>query len=178
MWCHYGVMDLTPYLASLRQDLSTTASAGDENTRKAAAVLATAIEPAARLAMLNALSDLAAEITAKLPEHVVEVRLDGRDPKVVVTATGDSHGSAEHTEAPQEDTSTQSDARTDANGDISRITLRLMEEIKAKAEQAAATQGVSLNSFVAQAVQGALSANRGRRPGQNGGDNLRGWTQW
>jgi hypothetical protein len=172
-------MDLTPYLSSLRQDLSATASAGDENTRKAAAVLAAAIEPAARLAMMNALSDMAAEITAKLPEHVVEVRLDGRDPKVVVTPTGAGDESAPGDEQQQERQSEWS-APSDATGDISRITLRLMEEIKAKAEQAAATQGVSLNSFVSQAVQGALSANRGRKPGQggNGGDNLRGWTQW
>src|SRR5919198_5660720 len=80
-------MDLSPYLAALREDLSTTASAGDENMRRAAAVLAAALEPAARLAIMNALSDLAAEVTASLDDHVVEVRLDGRDVQVVVTRT-------------------------------------------------------------------------------------------
>src|SRR2546430_9707922 len=81
-------MDLTPYIASLREDLTTTASAGDEHTRRAAAVLAAALEPSARLAIMNALSDLAAEITANLDDHVVDVRLDGRDVQVVVTSTG------------------------------------------------------------------------------------------
>jgi hypothetical protein len=52
-------------------------------------------------------------------------------------------------------------------GDISRITLRLVEQIKGQAEQAAAAQGVSLNAWVAQAVQGALSGQR--RRGQWGG---------
>jgi hypothetical protein len=79
-------MDLTPYIASLREDLVTAASAGDENTRRAAEVLAAALEPAARLAIMNALSDLAAEVTASLDDHVVDVRLAGRDVQVVVTS--------------------------------------------------------------------------------------------
>jgi hypothetical protein len=84
-------------------------------------------------------------------------------------------------------------------GDISRITLRLVEQIKGQAEQAAASQGVSLNSWVAQAVQGALSGQRNRgsrgpwggRPGSGGqegresdrphgpddGRHLRGWVE-
>ena len=50
----------------------------------------------------------------------------------------------------------------DETGDMSRMTLRLFEQLKSKAEQAAAAQGVSLNTFVQQAVQGALHG-RGRR---------------
>ncbi|NKQ58736.1 toxin-antitoxin system HicB family antitoxin, partial [Amycolatopsis sp. K13G38] len=87
-------MDLTPYITSLREDLSATASAGDEQTRRTAAVLSAALEPAVRLALMNALADLAAEVTAHLPEHVVEVRLDGRDVRVVVTGTTTSERSA------------------------------------------------------------------------------------
>ena len=34
---------------------------------------------------MNALSDLAAEVTASLDDHVVDVRLDGRDVRVVVS---------------------------------------------------------------------------------------------
>ena len=44
----------------------------------------------------------------------------------------------------------------DVSGDISRVTLRMMEQIKARAEEAANQNGVSLNSWVSQAVQGAL----------------------
>src|SRR6478609_11248437 len=85
MWCHYGVMDLTSYTQNLRDDLLTAASIGDEEARRAAALLASAIEPAARLAIMNALSDLAAEVTGALRDTTVELRLDGRDVKVSVT---------------------------------------------------------------------------------------------
>ncbi|MGQ0841137.1 toxin-antitoxin system HicB family antitoxin [Actinokineospora sp.] len=145
-------MDLSPYITSLREDLTTTASAGDENTRRAAAVLAVAVEPAARLAIMNALADLAAEITATLPDHVVDVRLDGRDVRVVVTGTAGR--AAEEPTPPPPPPPPHGDA-----GDMSRMTLRLFEELKAKAERAASSQGVSLNTFVQQAVQGALGSH-------------------
>jgi hypothetical protein len=144
-------MDLTPYITSLREDLITTASAGDENTRRAAEVLAAALGPSVRLAIMNALSDLAAEVTASLDDHVVEVRLDGRDVQVVVTSTGH----------PQRDEPTPPPPRPmDEGGDMSRMTLRLFEQLKAKAEAAAQSQGVSLNTFVQQAVQSALHGDK------------------
>jgi hypothetical protein len=156
-------MDLTPYVAAMREDLSTAASAGDENTRRAAAVLAAALEPAARLAIMNALADLAAEVTASLEDHVVEVRLDGRDVQVVVTGTASAHEPPRGEEMPDE------------GGDMSRMTLRLFEQLKSKAEQAAAAQGVSLNTFVQQAVQGALHG-KGKRGKEWGG--RYGWNEW
>jgi hypothetical protein len=143
-------MDLTPYISNLREDLAATASAGDDQTRRAATLLSGALEPAVRLALMNALADFAAETTANLPGHVVEVRLDGRDVRVVVTGSG--VGSQESApRAERNDPTPTADA-----GDISRMTLRLVEQIKGKAEQAAAAQGVSLNTFISQAVQGAL----------------------
>ncbi|GAA2662020.1 MULTISPECIES: toxin-antitoxin system HicB family antitoxin [Actinosynnema] len=160
-------MDLSPYISALREDLTTAASAGDENTRRSAAVLAAALEPAARLAIMNALSDLAAEVTASLDGPVVEVRLDGRDVKVVVSGTGPAQ--EEREPEPQE-------APRPMSGDATRITLRLLDELKSKAEQVAAAQGMSLNTFVAQAVQGAVGGRRGfggggRREWHGGGDN-------
>jgi HicB-like protein involved in pilus formation len=158
-------MDLTPYVAAMREDLSTAASAGDENTRRAAAVLAAALEPAARLAIMNALSDLAAEVTVALEDHVVEVRLDGRDVQVVVTGTAPPHEPPREEEMPP----------PEEGGDMSRMTLRLFEQLKSKAEQAAAAQGVSLNTFVQQAVQGALHG-KGKRGKEWGG--RYGWQEW
>jgi uncharacterized protein (DUF1778 family) len=148
-------MDLTPYISRLREDLATAASAGDEQTQRTAAVLSTALEPAARLALMNALSDLAAEVTAALPDRVVEVRLDGRDVQVVVTGTAHDDHEPEAEEPPPP-------PPPGDGGDISRITLRLLDEIKAQAERAASVRGVSLNTFVTQAVQSALQ-ERGRR---------------
>lgn len=172
-------MDLTAYVTQLREDLSTAASAGDDETRKTAAALSTAIEPAARLMIMNALSDLAAEVTTQLDGQVVELRLDGREVRVVVSGSAaGSHDTAPPPPPPPAD-----------SGDISRITLRLLDEIKAQAEQAASAQGVSLNTWVAQAVQGALRGghprgpwdhhrhNRGTGPRRGDGSHIRGWVQ-
>ncbi len=174
-------MDLGAYVTALREDLSTAASAGDEQTRRTAALLAAALEPAARLAIMNALSDMAAEITAALEDRVVEVRLDGREVQVAVTAAPTpAHPPGAEEAAPG----------LDPSGEVSRITLRLLDQIKEQAERAAAAQGVSLNSWVSQAVQGALGGHRppsgsvpwgaGWRPGEpppRWGSRIRGWVQ-
>jgi hypothetical protein len=164
-------MDLTPYVAALREDLTTAASAGDENTRRAAAVLAAALEPAARLAIMNALSDLAAEVTASLDDHVVDVRLDGRDVRVVVTGT-----SSAREEPREEEPLPPPEEGGHMSGDMSRMTLRLFEQLKSKAEQAAAAQGVSLNTFVQQAVSGALHG-KGKYRGKEWSQRFGEWTK-
>lgn len=184
-------MDIGQYVTQVQEALATVADASDEETRNAARLFGAAIEPAARLALLNALSDFAAEVTAALDDRVVEVRLDGRDVRVAVSpgttpapepqpGPGTGPGS-EPQPGPQQPFRGFGGFGGDA-GDISRITLRLVEQIKSQAEQAASEQGVSLNSWVAQAVQGALS---GRRPGHRGGPPptgndarwIRGWAQ-
>ena len=151
-------MDLSPYINQLREDLTSAASAGDEQTRQTAAVLSAAIEPAARLAIMNALSDLAAEVTTHLEAQVVDVRLDGRDVRVAVSGGGGGKASTAEDDRPPPP------PPGGDSGDISRITLRLLDEIKSQAENAASTQGVSLNTWVAQAVQGALHGSRPRGP--------------
>ena len=163
-------MDLTPYISALRDDLTAAAAIGDEHTRRAAAALVAAVEPAARLAIMTALADLAAEVTASLPDHVVDVRLDGRDVRVVVSGESRPGSDAPPPPPPHE------------GGDMSRMTLRLFEELKGKAEQAAAAQGVSLNTFVQNALHGALSGRgskgwgsfsyEGRKPD---GSRVQGW---
>lgn len=186
-------MDLTSYTAALREDLLAAAALGDPDTQRTAAALAAAVEPAARLTLMTALADLAAEVTATLDDRVVEVRLDGREVRVVVT--GDEPAPAEDPgPAPAPPTAPPT---PDLGGDVSRVTLRMFEQLKAKAEQAASSQGVSLNSWLSQAVQGALSSHdpgrRGTPPprgdedrsadaggpddGATGGSTLRGWVQ-
>lgn len=188
-------MDLTPYVAQLRDDLAAAAAAGDEQTRRTAALLGSAIEPAARLAIMNALSDLASEATAALGDRSVEVRLHGREVRVSVSGCDPEPG---HSPTPDPAPASEGTApfgfpfgggasggpasggspfSGDA-GDISRVTLRIVEQIKAQAERAAQSQGVSLNTWVSQAVQGALAGAEGRtgRPHRDG-RNLRGWVQ-
>jgi hypothetical protein len=110
---------------------------------------------------MNALSDLAAEITAALDDQVVEVRLDGRDVRVVVNAPSDTGSRADGPTPPSEPGSAPFG---DAGGDIRRMTLRLIDQLKAQAERAAAEQGVSLNTWVSQAVAGALRGEPWNEP--------------
>lgn len=179
-------MDLTPYITNIREDLTATASAGDEDTRRTAAVLASALEPAVRLALMNALADLAAEVTANLRDQVVDVRLNGRDVRVVVTPAGGRTDAGPEPEPPPATPPNPPPPPPPPgdNGDISRMTLRLFEQIKGQAEQAAANQGVSLNTFVSQAVQGALhgkqrarESRENPRPDPRSDSHLDGWVE-
>ncbi|WP_306363990.1 hypothetical protein [Nocardia sp. CC227C] len=134
-------MDLNKYTARLREDLIAAATLGDEKTQATAAALAAATENSARLTLLAALSDLAGEISATLGDRTVHVSVDGTDAHVDVRKT------ASDEEPPSFE---------EVTGDISRVTLRLVEQIKSRAEEAAAQSGQSLNSWLSTAVQGAL----------------------
>lgn len=161
-------MDLTPYTQNLRDDMLAAASVGDEQTRRAAALLTAAIEPAARLAIMNALSDLAGEVTAALEDASVELRLEGRDVRVAVTRhetdADDARWRSGHGADDDEDEDIGRAVR-DAGNELSRTTLRLFNDVKLQAEQAANAQGVSLNTYIQRAVSDAVrsSVNSSRK---------------
>jgi len=134
-------MDLTPYLDMLRGDLAAAAKPGGPATAEVADLLSHALEPSARLALLEALSDAAAEITTRLRDASVEVRLRGRDADLVV-----NHVAPEAAPDPQPD-----------GADLARLTLRMPEALKAHVEQAAATAGVSVNAWLVRAVTAAVN---------------------
>jgi hypothetical protein len=159
-------MDLTLYVTKLEDALSTAAAAGDEQTRRTAALLAAAVEPAARLSLMHALSDLAADVTAALDDRLVELTLEGGDVKVSVSGRANEETDADDDEPPL----------PAASGELSRITLRLPEELKTLAERAAAAEGVSLNPGFTRVIRDGL--RRCRRPGRDdGGHTLRGWVR-
>ena len=172
-------MDLTPYLRSLRDDLVAAAAIGDEQVRRAAEVLSGAIEPSARLALMNALSDFAAEVTDALEHVVVDLRLDGRNVKVSVT----EHTPAEPVDAePRDQRWAEADklrrAVQDAGGELSRTTVRLIHDLKSEAEQAASDQGVSLNTYISRAVSDAVrAAATGNKPRKSGRHTVSGFVQ-
>ncbi|WP_127782395.1 toxin-antitoxin system HicB family antitoxin [Rhodococcus sp. X156] len=168
-------MDLSHHTAALADDLTAAAALGDEQTQRTAAALASALEPAARLMLLSALSELAAEVTAALGDRVVEVRLDGRDVRVVTSSAPVASPSGPTTGAATPGARTF--GREDLGGDVSRVTLRLVEQLKARAEQAASKDGISLNTWLSQAVQGAL-CDPGVPPAvSDSGQTLRGWVR-
>lgn len=133
-------MDLTRYTARIRDDLIAAAALGDEKTQATAEALAKAVENSARLALLAALTELADTVTTELGDRAVRVSLHDDEITVEVgrAPAGDNPSFEEMT------------------GDISRVTLRLVEQVKSRAEEAAAQSGQSLNSWMAGVVSGAL----------------------
>src|SRR5262245_57886365 len=134
-------MELTPYLDTLRRELSAAAAPGGADVIRVADLLSGALDAAARLCLLEALADAAAEITSRLETTSVEVRLRGRDADFVVTdLTEPSHPPQPPVEAPAD------------GGDLARITLRLPEPLKGQVERAAAAEGISVNAWLVRAV--------------------------
>ncbi|GAA2646846.1 hypothetical protein [Paractinoplanes durhamensis] len=139
-------MDLTPYLETLRADLAAAAAPGGPETTRAAELLGHSLEASARLALLEALSDAAAEITTRLSDATVEVRLRGRDADLVVTRT-----------TPEQSETPPAPPISDA-GDLTRLTLRMAESLKTHVEELAAAEGVSVNAWLVRAVTSALTS--------------------
>jgi predicted HicB family RNase H-like nuclease len=136
------------------------AAAGTDETRRTADLLAAAMEPATRLAILDALSAATADVTAALNGVTVEVRLHGREPRI----------SVETVEAePEQESGTDPMPSADDSDGTARVTLRLPESIKARTEEAASRAGISVNSWLVRAVARALDAptqDQGGRPGR------------
>ncbi len=148
-------MDITPYVESLRRDLTAAAEAGGPDIQAAAERLALALDPAVRLALMDALSQAAAEITSELPAGVVDVRLRGREPELVVDVPTMPIQAAPAPPGPPAPPSPEDAEEGDEDGAVARITLRIPESLKYKAEELAARGGHSLNAWIVNTVRNA-----------------------
>ena len=147
-------MDITHFVDSLRRDLTGAAEAAGPEGRAAAERILLALEPAIRLTVMEVLSQAAAEISADLPAGVVEVRLRGRDPELVVDVPAPAERAA--SEAPPGSEPLEPEGDLEDEG-VARITLRLPESLKARAEEQAARSGNSLNAWLVNAVRSATN---------------------
>lgn len=148
-------MDITPFVDSLRRDLVAAAESGDEQVRAAAERLVLALDPAARLALMEAISQAASEITAEMPAGSVDVRLNGRELGFVIDLPAPT---ATEPSAPPP---AADDA--DEDGPVARITLRIPESVKARAEEMAARSGHSLNTWLVNVVRAATTGDQAVR---------------
>jgi predicted DNA binding CopG/RHH family protein len=152
-------MDMSEYVATLRRELATITRFAGDDVARAAEMLAEAMEASVRLTLLEVLSAAAAEITTRLDDAVIDVRLSGSDADFVVTVTADDEPADQPTEQ----------AAAEASDDMTRVTLRLSEPLKARVEASAAAAGVSVNAWLIRAIGQALDAPPGRpsrsRPG-------------
>jgi hypothetical protein len=187
-------MDLTPYIDNLRRELAVAAETGGEDVRALAERLGAALESAARLALLEALSAAADEITTDLAPGSVEVRLRGRDPGFVVTPPPAEWASEEAPDRGLRSAlagaievtmgvrppASPAPPEADEGGGTSRITLRLPEQLKPRIDEAANRAGLSVNAWLVRAVSAALDAgDQGRSSGQGAGRRFgQGYTGW
>src|SRR5438093_10814283 len=111
------------------------AELGDEATADAAGRLVVSLQASVGLRLLDALSEAALELNAKLPSGHVEVRLAGQDPELVYVG-----------EEPEAPAAGAEEAYT------ARITLRLPEGLKSSVDEAAAREGVSVNTWIVRAL--------------------------
>ncbi|MHA6667758.1 histidine kinase [Homoserinimonas sp. A447] len=162
-------MELGVYVTDLQRQLVDTAANGAEDTRLIAERLATGLDAATRLVLLDALSAAVGEITRDLAPGSVDLRLRGREVEFVVI---------------QPNNEPDTDDRPAASADLddastSRTTLRLPDALKVRVDEAAAADGLSVNSWLVRAVASALQPKQ-RRTAQRTlrtGDNFAGWAR-
>lgn len=140
-------MDITPYVERLRHDLAQAAAAGDDQVRDAAERLTLALDPSMRLVLMETLSQAAAEITSEMRAGSVDVRLTGRDLEFVVEHDAPAAPVTGPAQQPADD--------EEDDGATARITLRLPESVKSKAEELAAKTGSSLNTWIVNVLRSA-----------------------
>ncbi|MFI6341388.1 toxin-antitoxin system HicB family antitoxin [Streptomyces sp. NPDC050535] len=172
-------MDLTPYVDRLRRELAVAAEAGGEEARELAERLTAPLESATRLTMLHVLSAAMDEVTRELAPGSVDVRLRGLDPDFVVTPPPIGGGAPTEPTAPAEPLRTPVSADGDEGGSA-RVNLRLPAHLKARAEEAATREGLSVNAWLVRAVSAAVDG--GTRPRtaektQTIGQSIAGWVR-
>jgi hypothetical protein len=168
-------MNLSTYVNVLHQQLTASADLAGEETRALADQLATGLESAARLVLLEVLSAAADEITRELAPGSVELRLRGSDPDFVVTFPFD---------AADEPAKGQAATPLDVNlggaeeGETARLNLRLPEGLKTRIEDSARREGLSLNAWLVRTAAAAVEGPQGqlsRSP--SGNQRYTGWVE-
>ncbi|WP_114854458.1 toxin-antitoxin system HicB family antitoxin [Brachybacterium sp. YJGR34] len=139
-------MEMTRYVDELQRQLSLAAAAGGQDAVELAGRLTAPLDAAARLVLLEALSDAAGEISAEIAPAAVDLRLRGGEAEFVVA------GPPTPTPAP----APPAPPVVGEQGPATRTTLRLPDHLKSQAETAAAREGVSVNTWLVRAVASAL----------------------
>lgn len=159
-------MDLQPYVDAVRHELAVAAAAGGPDAQALAERLTAPLESSIRLAMLEALSEAAEQITRELAPASVEVRLRGRDPEFTINAAAPE---------PHESPVVAATGDTDDDGGTWRVTLRLPDQLRSRVEAAARGEGLSVNAWL---VRGVTAALGGTRRGRGDSDkHFSGWVR-
>ncbi|HEX3425776.1 MAG TPA: toxin-antitoxin system HicB family antitoxin [Acidimicrobiales bacterium] len=176
-------MDLRGYVENIQRHLLVAADAGGDDARGMAERLLAPLDSTVRLTLQDALGAAAEEITTELAPGSVELRLRGGELEFVVTpapaapAAGDRIPD-EASDAAAGGISPHPDGD---DGAMSRINLRLPDHLKSRIEQAAASEGLSVNAWLVRAAAAALnraSADRLSEPhSARGSQRYTGWAR-
>jgi hypothetical protein len=153
-------MELSEYIETLRGEVASVTRVAGEDVARAGQMIAEALDSSIRLTLLDVLSGAAAEITSRLDNTEIELRLSSGNPTfVVVHAPQDL---APPPPPPRAGGSERGEAEEETG--TSRVTLRLSDGLKARAEEAAAREGLSLNAWLVRAASSALDNPPGFSP--------------
>jgi len=137
-------MQMSEFIEALQADLRELAQIGGEELVQATDRLGGAIRQSATLRLIDALTQVALDLSGQLPNGHVEIRLSGQDPQFLYVE-----------EQPGEPMPAGED------GLAARITLRVPESLKTAIEAAAEAEGVSVNAWLVRALQRAVSGGGG-----------------
>ena len=173
-------MELDRYIESIHRQLEASAEVAGDDARVLVDRLLGPLDASIRLSLQDALAAAAEEITVELAPGSVELRLRGRDPEFVVALPPNDPSFDETAEEPppRPDPARPSEGE---EGVVSRINLRLPEQLKSRIERAAADEGLSVNSWLVRAAAAALERTdpprRRERRTSYGAQRYTGWAR-
>jgi len=137
-------MQMSQFIEALQADLRELAEIGGDELVQATQRLGGAIKQSATLRVIDALTQVALDLSSQLPNGHIEIRLSGQDPQLVYVE-----------EDPSEPVASADDALA------ARITLRLPESLKSSIETAAESENVSVNAWLVRVLQRAVAGSGG-----------------
>jgi hypothetical protein len=146
-------MKMSWVVDGLRSDVISVGELGDDTVAEVADRIAEVLGRSIPSRILDLLSEISAEVSAELPDGRVEIRVSGDD--VDLAYVEDAPGRSAGADA---DADAEGGGEPERDRDMSaRITLRLSESLKARVEEGAARQGISVNTFIVRTLEHGAS---------------------
>jgi hypothetical protein len=137
-------MKMSLAIEGLRSDVAAVGELGDDAVAEATERIAAVLSRSAPTRILDLLSEVAAELSAELPEGRVEIHLVGDDVEFAYVE--------DRPPAPE------------IEGELtSRITLRLSDQLKSNVEASAAREGLSVNGWILRTLERGASVANNRK---------------
>src|SRR5579875_2528253 len=148
-------MELSEHTEALRREVANVTKFAGEDVARAGQLISESLDSSIRLTLLDVLSGAAAEITSRLEDVAVELRLSSGNPTFVVERAVHEPAAPPPPPAPPAPPAGPFGEAEEESG-TSRVTLRLPDGLKTRAEAAAAQEGLSLNAWLVRAAGRAL----------------------